>query len=111
MQGRYIEHQALKAFGGSERLAMVTSWRPKSPFVLDQTVLAGVRGITDQNVLYYQFSDYRFRNMAARFQEEHRKVMERRQAGLEYDIDGTREFLLEQQRTIDLLLQEIVHDN
>jgi hypothetical protein len=109
MQGRYIEHQALKAFGGGERLAMVTSWRPKSPLVSDQTVLAGVRGITDQNELYYSFSEYRFSNMAARFQEERRKVLERRKTGLDYDIDGTREFLLEQQSTIALLLQELVH--
>src|SRR5262249_5932548 len=106
---RYLEHQALKAFGGRERLAMVTSWRPKSPFISDQLVLTGDRGITDQNVLYYQFSEYRFSNMAARFQEERRKVLEREKAGLEFDIDATREFLLEQQRTINLLLQEIVH--
>lgn len=28
MQGRYIEHQALKAFGGRERISMVTSFEP-----------------------------------------------------------------------------------
>ncbi|KAL6149982.1 hypothetical protein ACJQWK_02415 [Exserohilum turcicum] len=67
MQGRYIEHQALKAFGGKERLTMVTSWRPKSPFISDQTMLAGVRGITKQNSFYYWFCDCRFDNMKARF--------------------------------------------
>lgn len=109
MQGRYLEHQALKAFGGRERLAMVTSWRPKSPFALDETVLAGVRGVTDQNVLYYQFSEYRFRNLVARFRAERRKICERHGAGLEFDINGTREFLEEQKRTVDLLLRELVH--
>ncbi|KZL79494.1 hypothetical protein CI238_05854, partial [Colletotrichum incanum] len=31
MQGRYIEHQALKAFGDRKRISMVTSFRAKSP--------------------------------------------------------------------------------
>jgi hypothetical protein len=99
----------LKAFGGRERLAMVTSWRPKSVHVRDETVLAGVRGITDQNELYYWFSDYRFRNMELRFQAAYRKLKASKEAGLEYDIDATRAFLEEQRDTIDLLLQEIVH--
>ncbi|OWY51606.1 hypothetical protein AALT_g11940 [Alternaria alternata] len=109
MQGRYIEHQALKAFGGKERLAMVTAWRPKSPFISDQTVLAGIRGITEQNSLYYWFCDYRFDNMEARFREERRKILARQREGLEFDIDATREFLEEQQRTIKLLLDEVVY--
>jgi hypothetical protein len=109
MQGRYIEHQALKAFGGRERLAMVTSWRPKSVHVRDETVLAGVRGITDQNELYYSFSDYRFRNMESRFQVAYRKLQADKEAGLEFDINATRAFLEEQRYTIALLLQEIVH--
>lgn len=109
MQGRYIEHQALKAFNGKERLAMVTAWRPKSPFISDHTVLAGVRGITEQNSLYYWFCDYRFDNMEARFREERRKILERQREGREFDIDATREFLEEQQRTIKLLLGEVVH--
>jgi hypothetical protein len=109
MQGRYIEHQALKAFGGRERLAMVTSWRPKSPHVHDETVLAGVRGITDQDELYYSFSDYRFRNMELRFHAARQKAEANKAAGLEYDIDAVRAFLEEQRDTISLLLQEIVH--
>jgi len=109
MQGRYIEHQALKAFGNRERLAMVTSWRPRSPHVRDETVLTGVRAITNQNELYYSFSDYRFRNMELRFQAAHQRVQANRAAGLEYNIDAARAFLEEQRDTIALLLQEIVH--
>jgi hypothetical protein len=110
MQGRYIEHQALKAFGGRERLAMVTSWRPRSVHVRDETVLAGVRGITDQNELYYSFSDYRFRNIELRFRAAYRKLRADKEAGLDYDIDAARAFLEEQRDTIALLLQEIRHE-
>ena len=47
MQGRYIEHQALKALGGRERISMVTALWPKSPFVRDMTPLTGSRVISN----------------------------------------------------------------
>lgn len=37
MQGRYLEHQALKALGGRERISIVTAFRPKSHLVRDET--------------------------------------------------------------------------
>ncbi|KAK0902608.1 hypothetical protein LTR02_008041 [Friedmanniomyces endolithicus] len=40
MQGRYITHQALRALGAQERITMVTSFRPKSPFLPDDSVLS-----------------------------------------------------------------------
>ncbi|KAL4868895.1 hypothetical protein BDV12DRAFT_185606 [Aspergillus spectabilis] len=51
LQGRYIDHQALKAHGGRERISMVTCFRPTSPLVKDETVLVGVRGISDLSEL------------------------------------------------------------
>ncbi|KAK0833715.1 hypothetical protein LTR73_001478 [Friedmanniomyces endolithicus] len=40
MQGRYITHQALRALGAQERITMVTSFRPRSPFLPDDSVLS-----------------------------------------------------------------------
>ena len=39
LQGRYIEHQALRALGQRERITMVTSFRPRSSSLPDDTVL------------------------------------------------------------------------
>lgn len=52
MHGRYIKHQALKALGGRERINMVTCFRPKPALLKDETVLVGVRGISDLSGLY-----------------------------------------------------------
>lgn len=67
MQGRYIEHQALKALGGRERISMITSFRPKSPFVKDESVLTGVRPISNVSELYAQYTGYRIETLQERF--------------------------------------------
>jgi hypothetical protein len=59
MQGRYIEHQALKALGCRERTSSVTWLRDKSTLVKDETVLIGIRGISNSPVLYTQYIKYR----------------------------------------------------
>ncbi|GKT89140.1 hypothetical protein Ct61P_06990 [Colletotrichum tofieldiae] len=59
MEGRYIEHQALKALGGRERISMVASLRAQPPFMKDETVLAGVRTTSNLSYLCHQFSEYR----------------------------------------------------
>ncbi|KAL4947635.1 hypothetical protein BDW69DRAFT_199497 [Aspergillus filifer] len=76
MQGRYIEHQALKALA-------------KSPYVKDETVLVGVRGISDISELYTQ------------------KIRERGIAKKPFDIPGTKRFLNHQKQFIESMLTEI----
>ncbi|KAL4920413.1 hypothetical protein BDW62DRAFT_5281 [Aspergillus aurantiobrunneus] len=73
MQGRYIEHQALKALGGRERISMVTCFRQKSPLVKDETVLVGVRGISDLSELYIQYTEYRLEILEERIRHRLRK--------------------------------------
>ncbi|KAL4935605.1 hypothetical protein BDV06DRAFT_217300 [Aspergillus oleicola] len=76
MQGRYIEHQALKALGGCERISMVTCFRAKSPHVKDETVLVGVRGISDISKLYTQYTEYRLEILGERIRDRLRKDRE-----------------------------------
>ncbi|KAF5860690.1 hypothetical protein ETB97_001258 [Aspergillus alliaceus] len=67
MQGRYIEHQALKAFGGRERTSMGTVLRPKSPFVYDdETTIKPLLPTTHKNTLYYLYAEYRLENLEER---------------------------------------------
>lgn len=107
MQGRYILHQALKAFGGTERISMVTAFRPKNPFVRDETILTGSRVISNINELYPQYIEYRLSNMEERFrralQQEKRRQVERKK----FDISAMRAFLIEQKEYIETSLGEV----
>ncbi|KAM5354745.1 hypothetical protein ACJ41O_001392 [Fusarium nematophilum] len=108
LQGRYIEHQALKALGGRERITLVTSLRPKSPFVKDETVLTGVRGISDLSELYYQYTEYRLDILEERLRARSKQERQRQVAKRQFDIPSIRSFLQEQQEFIDSMLVELV---
>ncbi|KAL6244557.1 hypothetical protein RBB50_008799 [Rhinocladiella similis] len=108
LQGRYIEHQALKAWGGRERISMVTSFRPKSPFCKDETSLAGLRGITDLNVLYHQYAEYRLQVLETRMRTKRQHLIESFGKPDGFDIEGTRCFLEEQKRYVEAMLKELI---
>ncbi|EIT72342.1 hypothetical protein Ao3042_01397 [Aspergillus oryzae 3.042] len=92
--GRYIEHQALKALGGRERISM--------------TVLVGVRGISDLSELYTQYTEYRLELLEERLRlkqkEERRRVVAKRP----FDIADIRQFLKEQKAFLESMLEEII---
>ena len=108
LQGRYIEHQALKAWGGRERISMVTSFRPKSPFCKDETSLAGLRGITDLNVLYHQYAEYRLQVLETRMRTKRQHLIESFGKPDGFDIEGTRCFLEEQKRYVEAMLKVLI---
>lgn len=107
MQGRYIEHQALKAFGGRERIAMVTSMRAKNPLVKDETVLTGVRGISDISALYHQYTEYRFEILEERIRHFQKQERSREIAQLPYNVASARKFIQEQKEFLEDMLEEI----
>ncbi|KAM0426507.1 hypothetical protein ACHAPT_008198 [Fusarium lateritium] len=108
LQGRYIEHQALKALGGRERITMVTSLRPKSPFVRDESVLTGVRGISNLDELYHQYTEYRLEILEERLRAKSKEERKLALAKKKYDIPAMRHFLEEQRSFIDSMLTELV---
>ncbi|KAJ5085362.1 hypothetical protein N7532_010133 [Penicillium argentinense] len=108
MQGRYIEHQALKAMGGRERISMVTCFCPKDPLVKDETVLVGVRGVSNISELYTQYTEYRMEILEERIRHTLKQEREREIAKRPFDIANTRSFLLEQKLFLDSMLNEIV---
>ncbi|KAJ4263494.1 hypothetical protein NW762_006313 [Fusarium torreyae] len=107
MQGRYIEHQALKAFGGRERIAMVTAFRPKNPLVKDETVLTGVRGISDLSALYNQYTEYRLEILEERIRHFQKQERGREIAKRPYDIAAARKWIMEQKEFLEDMLDEI----
>lgn len=108
MQGRYIEHQALKAFGGRERISMITSFRAKSPLVRDETVLTGVRPISNVSELYTEFNIYRMEvleeRLRARLATDRRKQVAKRS----FDTAAARKFLTEQKEYLEATIAELI---
>jgi hypothetical protein len=95
LQGRYITHQALRALGAKERITAVTSWRPRSPFVKDDSVLRTVRPVSDLTELYPDFAEYRLEIMEQRMRRAREELRARREAGLKFDTSGHKLFLQE----------------
>lgn len=108
LQGRYIEHQALKALGGRERISMVTCFRPKSPFVKDETVLVGVRPISDLSELYTQYTEYRLEILEERIRAKLKSERQRKVAQRPFNISDMRKFLQEQKEFLESMLEEII---
>ncbi|KAL4757016.1 uncharacterized protein BDW70DRAFT_153700 [Aspergillus foveolatus] len=107
MQGRYIEHQALKALGGRERISMVTCFRAKDPLVKDETVLVGVRGISNLSELYTQYTEYRLEILEERIRHQLKKERERVTAQKPFNIVEMKRFLMNQKLFIESMLTEI----
>ena len=93
LQGRYIEHQALRAFGGCERITSVTSFRPKHHSFPDDTVLTTVRPISDLDVLYKQYAEYRFGMLYARLGDQLKAL----RSSERFDAKAVKSFLKEQE--------------
>lgn len=59
MQGGCVDHIALRAVGTGERIAMVTSFRPRDPNMRDVSTLVSVKPSSRWDDLFRQWSSYR----------------------------------------------------
>lgn len=109
MQGRYIEHQALAAFGGQERITMVTSFRPRSPRIRDDMVLTTVRPISNLSDLYGQTVEYQLENAEARIRHMLKSIRDSMKAG-STDVQAIKSFLDFEIQTLSHLNEEIVDE-
>lgn len=75
--------------------------------VRDDTVLVGVRPISNLSKLYQEYVLYRFEILEERLHEQLKTERRRELIGKEFDIDGTKDFLLEQKQFIESMLEEI----
>lgn len=107
MQGRYIEHAALKAIGGSERISMITPFRPRDPMARDECVLTTVRGISHLGELYTAYSEYRFQVLQARMTMKTKEIQDKFADDNGFDVEGMHSFLKEQQQYIQSMIDEI----
>ncbi|MCJ1435962.1 hypothetical protein MMC27_005338 [Xylographa pallens] len=110
LQGRYIEHQALRALGTAERITMVTSFRPRCPDQRDDTVLTTVRAISNIPELYLQFSEYRLEILEERIRNQLRILRETKRSGKKVDTRKLKRFLHDQERFLAHMNKEMVED-
>ena len=110
LQGRYIEHQALRALGSTERVTMVTSFRPKHHTFRDDTVLTTVRPISNLSELYYQFSEYRFEILEERIRNQLKTMRDAERSGRKLNTKALKAFLLDQELFLAHMNKEIIDD-
>ncbi|KAI9718332.1 MAG: hypothetical protein M1828_006734 [Chrysothrix sp. TS-e1954] len=109
-RGRYITHQALRALGARERITMVTSFRPKSPFLADDSVLTSVRPISRLPDLYYEYSEYRLQILEERVRTKLHEIRSRHHAGKKIDTPALKRFLAEQELFVGSTNFELVEE-
>lgn len=90
---------------------MVTSFRPRSSAVKDDTVLTTVRPISDLGELYHQFAEYRFEILEERFRDMNRLMRDRKRARRAFDTKGTKQFIREQIEFLEHMYKEMVDDD
>ncbi|EFW19718.1 hypothetical protein D8B26_007907 [Coccidioides posadasii str. Silveira] len=111
LQGRYIEHVALRALGSTERITMVTSFRPRSATLPDDTVLTTVRAISDLPELYFQFSEYRLEILEERIRKKLKEIRDQKRARRPFNTQSLKRFLLEQEQFLAHMNKEMVDED
>jgi hypothetical protein len=111
LQGRYITHQALRALGAKERITAVTSFRPRSAMMKDDTVLTTVRPISDLSELYHDFAEYRLEIMEERIRQQRLEMAARRRASEKFNTLGHKKFLEEAVAFMEHTNNEIVAED
>lgn len=90
---------------------MVTSFRPRSALVKDDTVLTMVRPISDLSELYYQYAEYRLEMLEERLRVQLKEIRDRKRANRRFDTAGIKAFIGQQQNFLETMLVEIVDDD
>ncbi|KAI4110218.1 MAG: hypothetical protein L6R37_000111 [Teloschistes peruensis] len=108
--GRHIEHQALRAIGMTERITMVTSFRPRCPNLPDDTVLTTVRPISDLTELYNQYTEYRLEILEERLRTQLRALRDNRRTGKKFNVEAMKYFFHEQENFLAAMNKEIVEE-
>ncbi|PYI07531.1 hypothetical protein BO78DRAFT_366737 [Aspergillus sclerotiicarbonarius CBS 121057] len=108
MQGRYIEHQALKSIGGHERISKVTAFRPMSHAIRDESILTGSRAISNWSELYTEYTEYRLELLEERIRVMLKKERVRNSGKRPFSVSDMQLFLKEQKLLIESTMTELI---
>ena len=89
---------------------MVTSFRPRSPSLPDDTVLTTVRAVSNLQELYFQFSEYRLEILEERIREQLKNMRETKRGRKHLDTKILKRFLKEQEDFLLHMNDELVLD-
>jgi hypothetical protein len=89
---------------------MVTSFRPKSHTIKDDTVLTTVRPISNLSELYYQFSTYRLEILEERIRAQLKGLRENETRGKKLNTKALKTFLREQELFLAHMNTEMVDE-
>lgn len=90
---------------------MVTSFRPKSAFINDDTVLTTVRAISDLSELYSQYIEYRLEMLEERIRAHLKEIRGRKRANRCFDTTASKRFIAEQQHFLAVINREVVDED
>ena len=90
---------------------MVTSFRPKSAFVQDDTVLTTVRAISDLSELYSQYTEYRLEMLEERIRAHLKEIRDRKRANRRFNTAASKGFIAEQQEFLAAINREVVDED
>jgi hypothetical protein len=90
---------------------MVTSFRPKSAFVKDDTVLTTVRAVSDLSELYSQYTEYRLEMLEERIRAHLKEIRNRKRANRRFDTAASKRFIAEQQHFLAAIDREVVDED
>lgn len=90
---------------------MVTSFRPRSCEIRDDTVLTTVRPVSDLSELYHQFGVYRLEVLIERAQNQLNSLRADRHSARKTDVRKLKSFLQRQIEFLEHTDEEIVEDH
>jgi hypothetical protein len=90
---------------------MVTSFRPKSAFIKDDTVLTTVRAVSDLSELYSQYTEYRLEMLEERIRAHLKEIRDRKRANRRFDTAASKRFIAEQQHFLAAIDREVVDED
>lgn len=88
----------------------MTSFRPKSPHLPDDSVLSTTRGISELSELYYEFGRYRLEMLEERIRVQLKKLRDDYAAGKRTNTRALKGFLEEQEGFLRHTNGEMVRD-
>lgn len=89
----------------------MTSFRPKSAFIKDDTVLTTVRSISNLNELYSQYAEYRFEMLEERIRAQLKEIRDRKRARRGFSTVAAKAFIEEQRNFLNVMLREMVDND
>ena len=89
---------------------MVTSFRPRSPYLPDDSVLTSVRPVSNLSELYTEFASYRLEMLEERIRKQLKILRDNQRAHKTLDAPALKAFLMEQEDFIKRTNEEIVEE-